>query len=69
MNKKVKSILKNTKAKEVNLKKEVSNNNRKSYFYVALELPPEILHIKGYRIVLENFIKVVYTENPIVVIA
>ena len=65
----MKSILKNTKAKEVNLMKEVSSNNRKTYLYLVLELPPKRLYIERYRIVLGKSMEVVHTADLIVVIA
>ena len=65
----MKSILRNTKAKEVNLMKEVSSNDRKTYLYLVLELPPKRLHIKRCRIVLGKSIEVVHTADLIVVIA
>ena len=65
----MKLILKNTKAKKVNFMKEVSSNNMKTYLYLALDLPPKILYIKGCRIVLEKFAKAVCTADLIVVIA
>ena len=65
----MKSILKNTKAKEVNLAKEVSNNDIKTYLHLVLELPPERLHIEGYRIVLGRFAQVAKSTDPTVVIA
>ena len=61
--------MKNNKVKEVDLAKEVSNNDRKSYLYLVLELPPEKLCIEGYMTVLGKFIKVACSKDLIVVIS
>ena len=49
--------------------KEVSSNNRKTYLYLVLELPPKRLYIERYRIVLGKSMEVVHTADLIVVIA
>jgi hypothetical protein len=49
--------------------KEVSNNDRKTYLCLVLELPPEKSYIKGYRIVLGKFVKAACTADSIEVIA
>ena len=69
MQSQAKSVLKNNKAKEVDLAKEVSNNGRKTYLNLVLDLLPKRLHIKGYRTVLEKFTKAVSTIDLAVVIA
>ena len=58
MQNQVKSILKNTKVKEVDLTKELSTNEMKTYLHLALELPPKRLYIEGCRMMLGKFIKV-----------
>ena len=44
-------------------------NDIKTYLYLVLDLSPKRLHIKGNRIVLEKFVKAVYTADLVVVIA
>ena len=61
--------MKNNKEKEVNFTKVVLNNNRKTYLYLVLELPPKRLHIEGYRMVLGKFEKVVQFTDSTAVIA
>ena len=60
--------MKNNKVKEANLAKEVSNNNRKTYLYLVLELPPKRLWIEGYRIVLGKFAKAAQSADPTAVV-
>ena len=64
----MKSILKSSKTKEVELIKVVLSNNKKTYLYLVLELPPKRLYIEGYRIVLKKFVKAVRFTDPIAVI-
>ena len=61
--------MKNNTVKEVDLVKEVSNNNRKIYLHLVLELAPKRLHIEGCRIVLGKFVKAAWFADLVVVIA